>query len=188
MNKTGLGMAIFVALAMLDPKTATADEKWNLGAGLGTNYGGSLGVNAEVDAGDHLGFSVGLGKYAQAGVGWSAGGNLYFRSREHTWRPRVCLRYESGYLAEVQAFRFGDFHDVDDFVTKNALTVGVGSKWMFGHKKRHGLDLDLTYFVTPSDSRVTQDLVDEYVRKGYDDITVDTVGAFHISIGYRIAF
>lgn len=189
------GYCIVIAISGV----ARADERWNLGFGMGDEYGG-IGANVEVSAGGYGGitaglgmsFAIGIGEDTDTTAGWNVGGSFYFRSRDERWRPRASARFGNQYFTYVDAVVPECFAypcpAKQESKWHNALAVGLGSRWMFGSKKKHGFDLDLSYLASPSRSKVEDDATEDLRARGYDIRDVQSTMPVRLSFGYRVRF
>lgn len=155
-------------------ETIPISKTGSLGVGLGMPYG-ILGINGEYVIYNNVALTAGVGTTMgiEAGIGYNIGIKYYLKDIGKTWRPRISAYYGTNGFIEL------DFSTEEVF---NGLTLGIGQQWMWGDRKRHGLDLDILYIVTSG----VYDRIDELENEGYEKI--EESGRVKLSIGYRYGF
>lgn len=169
-----LMLALLFAIASVanaqtyDPKT----EKFNIGLGLGMDYGG-IGVNLLGYPQKNIGI-FGGGGYAIGGFGWNAGlKGRFFLNESSGITPYIMAMY--GYNA---AFKVVGTNQYDKLYY--GPTFGAGIDWRLGAAKKNYLSVALTVPIRDAE-------VDEYrqslVDAGHKMSKLPPVG---FSIGYRL--
>ena len=160
--QVGRFAVVLLFCAAVSPSMLQAQDRGSFGFGIGIPYG-VIGANAELNTGNYLAVSAGIGHTIVAGVGYSAGLRGYFRPPDAGFRPRASLFYGTAFVA--------------DDLSENGLTVGIGGRSMFGATRRHGVDYDILLTVAPSASSVEEEFGGESVGT-----------PVKLSIGYRLSF
>jgi hypothetical protein len=110
---------------------------FDIGIGLGMDYGGLLGFQIGIAPIKHLTFFGSLGYYL-IGVGWNVGlkGLFIAKTTKHGIRPYFKATFGSNSVITAEGT------DQYDQIYKG-FTIGVGCEFRFGKKKQNGFDLDL---------------------------------------------
>jgi len=170
-------LTVFMVLLFLSTllnaaeKTNNELKKHSFGIGFGVPYGG-LGLNADFAMGSNFYISTGVG----GGFGFTGGIRYIFTSLEKTFRPRISLFYGNNSLAKVE-YSYKD----SEYEEYKGVTILLGAQWMFGHKKRHGFDFDVSHNL--SDDYNSNDFIG---KPGV--IKVTEPGKTSLSFGYRYSF
>ncbi|MEI6090837.1 MAG: hypothetical protein WCR42_10325 [bacterium] len=134
----------------------------SFGLGIGIPYG-IVGANAELMFNDIVAVTAGFG-YAIYTYGACAGGRIYFTPRESNFRPMVNVYYGTNVLALNNSYQ----------MKSAGFNAGAGFKWMFGKKKRSGVEIEFIYILT---SRL--------LNQRYEH---DNIKTLKVCLGYRIGF
>ena len=153
----------------------------SIGIGLGINYGGILGINGEFNIGSNVSLTGGVGLLGQGeepiGEGYNLGLRYYLKDIGNTWRPRISACYGAIGSIEVWVIYGEDIEEIH-----NGFVLSIGQQWMWGEKKRHGLDLDIMFIVTSSIYDRINEIKDEL------GLELESPGRIKLSLGYRFAF
>lgn len=151
-----------------DPRT----EKFNIGIGMGMEYGG-FGVNLLGYPQKNIGIFAG-GGYAIGGFGWNAGlKGRFFLNETSSITPFIQAMY--GYNA---AFKVVGNSNYDKLFY--GPTFGAGIDWRLGKAKKNYLSVALT---VPVRSSEVEDYRQSLINDGNDMGKLPPVG---FSIGYRL--
>jgi hypothetical protein len=149
-----------------------------VGLGFGIPYGG-LGVSSDVFLLESGAVTIGIGSFGYT-LGRELGIKYLYGSRDRLWSPEAALYYgTNGILVS-------DIPNVLE-VKESYLgfTAGIGSRFMFGRKRQHGLDLDLLYIVSSGLFKRVDDLNAYLETYGY---RINDSGRWKFSLGYRYSF
>jgi len=150
MKKLNLLMALLFASTV----TSMAEVEWEIG--VGSNYGGLLGITANYGVTEDIEVYGGL-----ALLGGVVGGRYYFTDN---------VRFNASY--GVQGFAIYDDNDKYDFIT--GLNAGLDYMW------DNGFSLGAVYHVTSNADDVKNDIIVD----GYK-IDKDYTSNISLSLGYR---
>lgn len=181
LKKLTLSLVLILVLVALCPAqdvlgdmSYTPDKKGSLGLGFGIPYGG-LGINADVYFFDSVALSAGVGSFGYT-AGYELGIKYFYGSSQKTWRPQAVLFYGINGIILVERDPEEDIREAFP-----GFTVGLGSQFMFGRKKRHGFDIDVLYVLSSGMFK----RMDELEQLGYQ---FEEVSRLKFSLGYRFAF
>jgi hypothetical protein len=115
----------------------TEIHRFDLGVGLGIDYGGVLGIQAGFIPVKHL-VVYGAAGYYMIGFGWQVGvkGMIISEEPKHAFRPFLKGSFGTNSVIVVDGNS-----DYDKIYT--GFTVGIGAEIRFGKKKKNGFDLEL---------------------------------------------
>ena len=171
----------------------------SLGAGLGIDYG-VLGINGEVNIGNHLAVTAGVGTTMFAGLGYNFGVRGYILNRESMFRPRLGIHFGTGYI--IQALDLSDYvaganYDGQKF---NAFAFSAGTMVWLTNDHKYGLCFDLVYLGNSSECSSTIDKMNNqitlYNKRAKEDAyysyyqyqQIEMPFPVKVSMGCRIAF
>ena len=144
-----------------------------LGFGYGLPYGG-YGFNADMYIFDQLALTVDVGTLLYA-AGYELGIKYLHGNAGKLWRPQAILLYG---VNGIIPYNFSNTEVVQTEVY-NGFTAGLGSQFMFGKKRRHGLDFGVTYVISSGLFKRLEELA------GYE---LGASSRFGFYLGYRYAF
>ena len=152
-------------------------KTFDLGFGLGLDYGGIIGAKFTFVPIKHLGIFV-SGGYHMVDFGWQIGviGYVLKKTNLKKIRPYFKVMYGSNRVIIVEGASQYD---------KNyaGFTPGFGIEFRFGANRTHGLNIDLNY---PIESSEFLDDYNDLVSNPMIDISDPSPVAF--SIGYHFEF
>ncbi|MFO8145055.1 MAG: hypothetical protein R6T89_04950 [Candidatus Syntrophosphaera sp.] len=179
--KKGFMTVVFLLVAVLccgqDAEidlVSPVSNSGSLGLGFGLPYGG-LGFNADVYVFDPVALTVGIGSFGYT-AGYEVGAKYFHGSPEKTWRPQAVLLYGINGIIIVESDPEPDIREA--FM---GFSIGIGSQFMFGKKKKHGFDFDVLYVLSSGMFK----RIEELEELGYE---FEDVNRFKFSLGYRYAF
>lgn len=115
-----------------------------IGLGLGIPYG-VLGGNFEVNTGDYLSLTCGVG-YSPGGAAYSVGGRLYTAVRDKKFRPCVSMHYGVVAVLEKKIYSYSYYGysstSSTEYENVNGSAFGVGFKY---NKVSTSWDFDILY-------------------------------------------
>jgi hypothetical protein len=168
-------VAIFVfliamlSLEVISYANESADHYMgSLGFGFGIPYS-FAGVNVDYELPGNVDISGGVGINIADGMGYSVGLKKYVFSRNRSFRPRLSVFYGTNALV---------LHDgLND--AYEGISIGIGFQWMWGRRRSHGIDLDVTSLITVN-----------WDKKRLEDAGVDfdDFNNQALSLGYRFSF
>ena len=125
-------VAIVLTLFIAVPDFSAAEERTQVGLGIGIPYGG-IGGNVEHHVIDHLAFTGGAG-YVPDNFAWNVGARIYFVGLKKKFRPRFSILYGVNDVVDLKERS----HD-----TFEGFTLGLG----FEHRywKKWGWNVDFTW-------------------------------------------
>ncbi|HNU53528.1 MAG TPA: hypothetical protein PLK21_02985 [Candidatus Syntrophosphaera sp.] len=144
-----------------------------LGFGYGLPYGG-YGFSADMYIFDQLALTVDAGTLLYA-AGYELGLKYLHGNAGKLWRPQAILLYG---VNGIIPYNFSNTEVVQTEVY-NGFTAGLGSQFMFGKKRRHGLDFGVTYVISSGLFKRLEEL------EGYE---LGASSRFGFYLGYRYAF
>ncbi len=168
-----LAIALLSGLCAAQEKSSTFQpgRYGTLGLGYGLPYGG-YGLSVDMYVFEPLALTVSIGSFIQS-AGLEVGVKYLHGDASKLWRPQVILLYG------VNGLLPSDTTSVEQTEVFNGITAGLGSQFMFGKKRRHGLDLGLTYVVSSALYKRLEEL------EGYEFDVSSRLGFY---LGYRFAF
>lgn len=147
----------------------------DLGAGMGLNYGGLMGVQVQYVVLDHLGI-FGSGGFYLVGFGWQFGVTGYIMPKIPSKRFRVYGTLMYGTNAAIAVDNSSGYNNI-----YLGPTFGAGIEMRFGKSKRNGLNIDLFVPVRSDEYNSDWNIVKNDPR-----ITVDQEPLpVTISVGYH---
>lgn len=152
-------MSIFSLVALLSSSVLCADVRYEVG--LGTNYGGFVGVTANTKIQPKIELFAGLGL-----VGAVAGARYYINDN---------IRLNANYGTNGLLYIEGQGGDKDEVKLLHGINIGADYMW------NNGVSLGLAYMATSN----KDDVLDEWHRKGYDIDEKGLKGDVKLSLGYR---
>lgn len=152
-------------------------KMFDLGFGLGLDYGGIIGVKLNVVPIKHLGIFVSAG-YHMVAFGWQAGviGYVIKKTNLKKIRPYFKAMYGTNRVIIVDGASQYDKNYV-------GFTPGFGLEFRFGENRTHGLNFDLNY---PIESSEFQD--DYNALENNPGIEMSAPSPIAFSIGYHFEF
>ncbi|RLD77426.1 MAG: hypothetical protein DRJ15_13565 [Bacteroidetes bacterium] len=125
----------------------------DFGFGVGTDYGGIVGIKATFTPLKYLGF-FGAAGYYKIDFGWSLGLNFYFipKTNKNNIRPYAKVMYGTNRAIII------DGADEYDKVYAG-LSPGIGCEFRFGATTSHGLNIALNFPISSSDFKNDYDAV-----------------------------
>ncbi len=160
------------------PKMEGVHRLVDIGFGIGTDYGGILGIKVGVSPIKYLTL------FGAAGIqvvkfGWTVGamGYIISKTSDHFIRPYVKVMY--GVNAAIKVIGASEYDKL-----YLGPSVGAGAELRFGKKKRHGLNLDINY---PFRSQKFEDDL-ETVKNDPRIGEVTELLPVAFSLGYHIEF
>lgn len=166
------------------PQAATPElqeHDGSVGVGFGLPYG-LIGLGLDINLANNLYATIGLGTTGDS-VAYNAGLKYYFRDVSKVWRPRLTFLYGTNGFLERECFGYGcNFNS--EIETFKGTTVGLGQSFSFGHKRKHGFDLDLLYRLSDGGF---EDETDRLENNGYT-VEQSSSNGFSLAIGYRYNF
>lgn len=151
----------------------------SVGAGLGVPYG-VLGLNGEYAIADNVNLTAGIGTTILAGAGYNIGIKYYLKDVGNAWRPRISAYYGINGIIIVQ-YAWSSEPFIEE--VHSGLTLGIGTSWMWGDAKKHGIDLDIMYIATSGYFERKDELEEKYTNISWEEF-----GRVKISIGFRYGF
>ncbi len=111
----------------------------DIGLGLGLDYGGIFGVKAGYSPVKHLNLFV-AGGLQFSGFGWQIGAMGYIM-------PKTTKQFVRPFFKVMYGINAATYVDGIDEYNKlfQGLTVGSGSEFRFGKKKKHGFNVEINY-------------------------------------------
>ena len=146
-------------------------RRGTLGFGYGIPYGG-YGFSVDMYVFDQVALTVDVGTYLHA-AGYELGIKYLQGNAGSLWRPQAVLLYGvNGIIPYTNP-------DVAQTEVFNGITAGLGSQFMFGQKRKHGLDVGATFVVSSGLFKRLEEL------SGYEFDVSSRLGFY---LGYRYAF
>lgn len=151
---------------------------WDIGFGLGLDYGGIIGIKATGLPSNRVGIFGSLGYYLFAPA-FNTGVNLYLvkNNSDKIFRPLLKVMY--GVNCGIMVVGKEEYND-----TYRGFTPGAGFAFRFGSRKKHGFDVDLNFPIRPSEYYDDEDIVRNDPQVDFTSTTMP----FQISLGYHITF
>jgi hypothetical protein len=149
-------------------------KQGTLGVGYGFPYGG-YGFSADLYFLDNLALSVGVGTFLYS-AGYELGVKYLHGTSQKTWRPQAMILYGINGIIIADSTYIGNIREAYP-----GFTIGVGSQFMFGQKKKHGLDVGVTYVLSSGLYKRLKELEDM-------QIFLESSSRFGFYLGYRYAF
>ena len=135
-------LVLFFLLTASFLSLAENNYKWGLGAGLGANYAFNPGINISYRANkiEFIG-ALGLQDHYTLGVIYN------FRDQNPRWQPRLGVNYGTNGDLRVY-YNNSDVEELGYPDTYQGISFLIGNRIGFGHKRHHGLEIDLSFRVT----------------------------------------
>jgi hypothetical protein len=149
-----------------------------LGVGYGLCYAG-LGFNGDYNFNDDIAVSGSIGTFGYVG-GYELGVKYYFLDFDKHFRPKLSVWYGVNGFVHVNPREETGLPRVTE--AHQGFTVGAGGEWMFGSRRRHGVDFDILYIAYSTQSK----RIEELESQGYPKF-VRSIPILY-SLGYRYAF
>lgn len=146
-----------------------------LGIGYGLCYGG-LGFNGDFNFTDDIAVSGSIGSFRYVG-GYELGLKYYFLKFDSRVRPKLSVWYGVNGLIHTKPAGMTEVTEAHQ-----GFTIGAGGEWMFGSRRRHGVDFDVLYIVYSTQSK----RIEELESQGYPEFSRSI--PILVSLGYRFAF
>jgi hypothetical protein len=175
-------LVLILTIATLSATTLNAQiaKRGSIGIGIGVPYG-IIGFNGEFAVHPYFSLSGGLGSTILAGLGYAAGARAYFKPAESKWRPRISLHYGvNSLITDIGASGITSYDDKKF----SGITLGIGTKAMFGHRRKSGFDFEIVYIATTGG---LQDELDRLNATG-QFLHIDTPSKVRLVVGYRFGF
>ncbi|NQT78151.1 MAG: hypothetical protein HQ565_10580 [Bacteroidetes bacterium] len=150
---------------------------FDLGFGIGLDYGGLIGAKATFIPIKYLGIFVSAG-YHLVSFGWQIGVTGYFlpKTNMKKIRPYAKVMYGSNRVIIVE----GASQHNKNYI---GLTPGVGLEFRFGAQASHGLNIDLNFPIGSSEFKDDFDALDKNPM-----IEITNPLPIAISLGYHFEF
>jgi hypothetical protein len=165
-----------------------ADEgKFSFGAGVGSLYANSAGINFSYRLVDHLDVMAAYGAYNRATIGLQ----YHLTDNSDFFQPHLSAIYGMNGRLEVKDEGIHNTHEE----LFNGLSAGVGCRFGFGKNRRHGVNVDILYRITDGGLKDRKSEV-ETEDPFYGDVTgvggvFDSFRAYYaiqLSVGYNFRF
>jgi len=153
-------------------------RRGSLGVGYGLCYGG-LGFNGDFNITDDIAATGSIGTFGYVG-GYELGMKYFFLDFDKTFRPKLSAWYGVNALIVARPEVTSGLPKVTE--AHKGFCAGVGGQWMFSSSKRHGLDVDILYIISTTQTK----RIEELESQGYG--TFSKGSRFLFSFGYRYAF
>ena len=152
-------------------------HEFDIGLGLGLDYGGVMGAKFTYLPFKHFGFFASFG-YHSIQFGWQLGAIGYFipNLETKTVRPYAKLFYGTNRAILVEG-------DESRSKVYYGLTTGIGTEFRFGKWKRHGLNIDLNFMINSAGFQEDYDAL-----KNNPNYNIGEPLPFAISFGYHVEF
>ena len=181
--KKNLIAVIFIFVFVLSIKSQDVYDvhHFDLGAGIGFDYGGIIGIKLTALPIPYVGILTITG-VSYVGFAWHVGvvGKIYFSTSQYRLRPNVKLMYGTNGMTCITVSDASVDWNKYNMLFKG-ITPGIGLEFMLGKKKRNGFDIDVNIPVHGKDYKEQVDeiesnpKVDEFVTSwpvtvslGYD--------------------
>lgn len=149
-------------------------QKFDIGFGFGTDYGGLVGAKVVYSPIKYLAIFA-SGGYYLIGLGWEAGvtGYVLPRTTQRVFRPYAKVMYGANRVIEVDgASQYNKIY--------SGFTPGIGIEFRFGKIKKHGMNLDVNYPISSSKFKEDYDSL-----KHNPLIDIGPIQPVTISFGYH---
>ena len=150
----------------------------DIGFGLGIDYGGILGIKAGYSPIKHLNLFI-AGGLQLSGFGWQVGSMGYIM-------PKTTKNMVRPYFKVMYGVNASIYVDGTDEYNKlyHGITVGSGSEFRFGKKKKHGFNVELSYPIRTKEFYDDQDKLKNDPRiEDFQELV-----PISISMGYHMEF
>jgi len=150
----------------------------DIGFGLGLDYGGILGIKAGYSPINHLNIFI-AGGLQLSGFGWQVGAMGYImpKTTKNFIRPLFKVMY--GVNASIYVDGTDEYNKL-----YQGFTIGSGSEFRFGKKKKHGFNVELSY---PFRTKEFDDDMDN-LRNNPMIENFQEASPISISMGYHMEF
>jgi len=150
---------------------------FDLGFGLGLDYGGLIGAKATFIPIKHLGIFASIG-YHLVSVGWQIGATAYIlpKSNLKKIRPYAKIMYGSNRVIVVEGASQYNMNYI-------GFTPGIGLEFRFGAQASHGLNIDLNFPIGSSEFKDDFDALENNPM-----IEISNPLPIAISLGYHFEF
>ncbi len=191
-NKIGVTMkriSIQIILMLIFWSTLSAQEdtaftstishrRGSLGVGYGLCYGG-FGFNGDFNLSDELALSGSIGTFKYVG-GYELGIKYFFGDFDWSLRPKLSTWYGVNAIVHANPSINSGLPKLTE--AHKGFCVGAGGEWMFGAKKKNGLDFDLLYIAYTTQTKRLKELESQ----GYSKFSRGS--PILVSLGYRYTF
>lgn len=163
----------------VDEKPAPVEVKrvFDLGTGMGLDYGGLLGIKGTFVPIKYLGIFASVG-YHLAGPGWQVGVTGYILPKTNLKKVRPYGKVMFGTNRVIIVYGASEYNK-----TYMGFTPGAGVEFRFGPTASHGLNIDLN--IPVNSSKFNDDLDD---LKNNPAIDISSPSPVTISLGYHFEF
>lgn len=144
-NKFAFKLSLFVLAISISLGTQAQQDslQFDLGVGVGTSYGGVIGIQGELEVTPSIGLSAAIGHTFLADPGFDIGLYKYFLDKNQ-WQPRVSIHYgTNGFFWDI--FHAFGLDKNDDSKNFEGFSLGLGLKKIWG---RNGMVVDILYIAT----------------------------------------
>lgn len=148
-----------------------------LGVGYGLCYAG-LGFNGDFNFTDDIAVSGSIGSFSYVG-GYELGVKYYFLKFDARVRPKLSVWYGVNGLIHATPREETGLPRITE--AHQGFTIGAGGEWMFGSRRRHGVDFDVLYIAYTTQTK----RIEELESQGYQFSKSIPI---LFSLGYRYAF
>ena len=153
-------------------------RRGSLGVGYGLCYAG-LGFNGDFNLTDDVVVSGSIGTFGYVG-GWELGAKYLFLEFDSSFRPKVSAWYGVNAMIVARPDATTGLPKLTE--AHRGFCAGVGGEWMLSRSKRHGLDADLLYILSTTQTK----RIKELELQGYGEFSKGSRLLF--SFGYRYTF
>lgn len=150
-------------------------QKFDIGFGFGTDYGGLVGVKVVYSPIKYLSVFA-SGGYYLIGLGGEVGVSGYIlpRTTQRVFRPYGKLMYGANRVIEIDgASQYNKIYF--------GFTPGLGVEFRFGKMKKHGMNLDVNYPISSTKFKEDYDYL-----KHSTFVDIGPVQPITISFGYHL--